>query len=225
MTQRPKIVAVGGFTSEVGKTTLLCDLLPAFQGWEAIKVTRGHYRSCGKDPQSCCVSHLLSDKPLIRSGHLQTFSSGKDTGRFWEAGAANVHWLIATDSQIEEGIKQALERVTGPGVLIEGNSFTEFIAIDFMIMVARAAGGKIKASARKALSKSSSLYLSKLPNDLIQTEPSLANDGPRATKLSFASWCEKTLLGEMRKDLPVYVAEDLPQLISEIRRRCLASTP
>src|SRR5882724_13474403 len=58
-------VAVAGVSSEVGKTTLLCELLREFPGWEAIKMTRGHYRSCGKDPHACCVSHLLGDEPLI----------------------------------------------------------------------------------------------------------------------------------------------------------------
>lgn len=62
-------VAVGGFSSEVGNTTLLCHLLNAFPGWEAIKLMRGHYRPCGKDPHACCVSHRLSDEPVIRSGH------------------------------------------------------------------------------------------------------------------------------------------------------------
>lgn len=66
--ERPVIVGVGGFTSEVGKTTLLCELLQALPGWEAIKTTRGNYRSCGKDPHACCVSHLLQDEPVIRSG-------------------------------------------------------------------------------------------------------------------------------------------------------------
>jgi hypothetical protein len=41
--KRPVIIAVSGFSSEVGKTTLMCDLLGAFPEWEAIKVTRGHY--------------------------------------------------------------------------------------------------------------------------------------------------------------------------------------
>ena len=81
-------VAISGFSSEVGKTTLLCELLRAFPGWEAIKMTRGHYRSCGKDPHACCVSHLLGDAPVIRSGHAQTFAPGKDTGRYWDAGAS-----------------------------------------------------------------------------------------------------------------------------------------
>ena len=51
----------------------LCELLKAFPGWEAIKTTRGHYRSCGKDPKACCVSHLLSEEPLVRSGRDETY--------------------------------------------------------------------------------------------------------------------------------------------------------
>ena len=62
------IVAVGGFSSNSGKTTLVCELLRAFPGWEAIKTTRGHYRSCGRDAHACCVSNLLGDERLILSG-------------------------------------------------------------------------------------------------------------------------------------------------------------
>ena len=42
------------------------------------------------------------------SGRELTYSPGKDTGRYWDAGAANVHWVIATDEQVEDGIKKAL---------------------------------------------------------------------------------------------------------------------
>jgi hypothetical protein len=80
--RRPAIIAVCGFSSEVGKTTLMCDLLRAFPGWEAIKVARGHYRSCGRDPHTCCVSDLLGDEPVIRSGRDQNFETGKDTGLY-----------------------------------------------------------------------------------------------------------------------------------------------
>src|SRR5437764_4361931 len=156
----PTTVAISGFSSNAGKTTLACELLRAFPGWEAIKITRGHYRSCGKDPHACCVSHLLSDEPLIRSGREETYSPGKDTGRYWDAGASNVHWVIATEAQVEQGIHQALERVRAPGVIIEGNSFLKFIDVDFAIMVARSSGGKIKPSARRALKDCSAIYLS-----------------------------------------------------------------
>src|SRR5918999_1629908 len=157
---QPVVIGVGGFTSEVGKTTLLCELLRMFPGWEAIKTTRGHYRSCGKDPHTCCVSHLLEDKAVIRSGREETYSPNKDTGRYWEAGAENVHWVIATDEQLADGICNAISRVKTPGVFVEGNSFSEFIEPDFFIMVARANQPKIKATARKALRRASAFYVS-----------------------------------------------------------------
>src|SRR5437763_7820560 len=155
----PTKVAISCFSSEVGKTTLLCELLRAFPGWEAIKMTRGHYRSCGKDPNACCVSHLLGDKPLIRSGRKETYTPGKDTGRYWDAGASNVHWVVVTDRQVEAGFRAALARVEAGGVIVEGNSFLRFVEADFTVMVARADGLKIKPSARRALPKADALYL------------------------------------------------------------------
>ena len=199
-------VAVGGFSSEVGKTTLMCELLCAFPGWEAIKMTRGHYRSCGKDPHACCVSHLLSDEPVIRSGRAQTYAPGKDTGRYWDAGASNVHWVIVTDNQVEQGIKLALERVAAPGVLIEGNSFLEFVDVDFAVMVARASGGKFKASARRALPKSSALYLSDDDGGAVSD----ARDG-------LASWRDEPFYRDLVGALPVYTGATLPQLIVSLQ--------
>ena len=157
---RPLVIGIGGYTSNVGKTTLLCELLAAFPGWEAIKTTRGHYRSCGKDPVACCVSHLLSSEPVVRSGREATYAPGKDTGRYWDAGAANVHWLIATDEQVEPGIREALSRVTAHGVFVEGNSFAEFVAVDFFVMVRRADEAKIKKSAKSIVDRADVIYVS-----------------------------------------------------------------
>lgn len=171
---RPLIVGVGGFTSEVGKTTLLCNLLELFPGWEAIKTTRGHYRSCGKDPHTCCVSHLLQDKPLIKSGKSETYEPGKDTGRYWDSGAVNVHWVIATDDQLEEGIKEALGRVTSKGVFIEGNSFSSYVPTDFFVMVARADLPQIKRTARSVLDHVSAVYLSDRSGDARESFEDLA---------------------------------------------------
>lgn len=156
----PIIVGVGGLTSDVGKTTLVCELLRAFPGWEAIKTTRGHYRSCGKDPAACCVSDLLGDEAVIRSGRAETYTVGKDTGMYWDSGASNVHWMIATDQQVGEGIRRALERVNAPGVFIEGNSFSEHVEPQFFIMVARPDLQKIKTTARRALPRVSAFYFS-----------------------------------------------------------------
>ena len=202
----PTTVAISGFSSDAGKTTLLCELLRAFPGWEAIKVTRGHYRSCGKDPHACCVSHLLSEEPVIRSGRELTYAPGKDTGRYWDAGASNVHWLIVTDGQVEQGINCALERVEAEGVLIEGTSFLKYIDVDFALMSARAAGGKIKPSARRALAKTSAIYLFDDRQD----------DAPAARE-QFAAWCQTTAESDLLSRIPVCTSQDLPRLIASIR--------
>jgi len=158
----PTIVAVSGLSSNTGKTTLMCELLRRLPGWEAIKLTRGHYRSCGKDPQGCCVSDLLRDEPLIRSGREANYEAGKDTGRFWDAGAANVHWVIVGEDQVEQGIKQALARVNVAGVLVEGNSLLDYVPADFALMCARAGANKLKTLARRMLERADALYLSTL---------------------------------------------------------------
>ena len=163
---QPVVIGIGGYASNVGKTTLLCELLRAFPGWEAIKTTRGHYRSCGKDPHACCVSHLLGEEPLVRSGRKETYEEGKDTGRYWDAGAAEVHWVIATDAQLDKGIQLALQRVNSVGVFVEGNSFAEFVKTDCMLMVRRADDHRIKKSAKKIIEKTTPIDVSNIYDEL-----------------------------------------------------------
>jgi len=143
---------------------LLCELLRKLSEhdrWEAIKLTRGHYRSCGKDPQTCCVSDLLGEHPTVRSGREETYAFGKDTGRYWDSGAANVHWVIATDDQVQAGIQVALSRVKTPNVLIEGTSLLHVLAVDFAILVVGSDLAKPKASVRRSLieKRINALYL------------------------------------------------------------------
>ncbi|HZI87652.1 MAG TPA: hypothetical protein VFD48_12520 [Pyrinomonadaceae bacterium] len=201
----PRIVAVGGFSSDVGKTTLVCRILESLPGSEAIKTTRGHYRSCGKDPHACCVSHLLGDEPLIRSGREETYEVGKDTGRYWDAGATNVHWIIATDSQVEQGINNALTRVQAERVIIEGNSFTQFVDVDYLVMVASSTDLKVKASAKRALTKASALYLS---DDSDQTDLALK---------SLNVWAEKSGFKNLLDELPVYTKRSFHLLLKDLR--------
>ena len=212
-------VAIAGVASEVGKTMLLCDLLREFPGWEAIKMTRGHYRSRGKDPHACCVSHLLGDEPLVRSGFRETYASDKDTGRYWEAGAANVHWVIVTNEQVERGTELALARVRAPGVLIEGNSFLRFLDVDFAVLVAGSADTKIKSSARWAFQKASAVYQFDQTN---QTSPSetveLLNRkfGPVGLKRSLHPQSAARL--GWTPVLPAYAASDYPKLVERINQ-------
>jgi hypothetical protein len=197
-------VAIAGVSSEVGKTTLLCELLREFPGWEAIKMTRGHYRSCGKDPHACCVSHLLTDAPLVRSGFQQTYADDKDTGRYWDAGARNVHWVVVTDDQVERGIGLALERVNAPGVLIEGNSFLRFIDVDFAVLVTGGAHSKIKGSVRWAFQKASAVYL--LDHGETSPQESVELLNTRFGRIG------------LNRSLPAYAPRDFPILVERIKQ-------
>ncbi|HTG91016.1 MAG TPA: hypothetical protein VL866_00405, partial [Pyrinomonadaceae bacterium] len=179
-------------------------LLKRLPGWEAIKLSRGHYRSCGKDPIACCVSDLIGAEPVVRTGREANYERGKDTGRFWDVGATNVHWTIVSDEQVEQGIKEAISRVRAPGVIIEGNSFLQFVDADLAIMCARSDGGKVKPSARDVLRKSDVLYISSLDTD------------SRRAHEEFDQW-RSTLSVDLKLDhLPVLTFEDLPRLVEMI---------
>src|SRR5712692_6358754 len=214
ITEKPTIVAVSGLSSNTGKTTLACELLRNLPGWEAIKLTRGHYRSCGKDPQGCCVSDLIRDEPLIRSGRDANYEFGKDTGRFWDAGVANVHWVIAGEDQVEDGIKQALSRVVSSGVVVEGNSFLDYVEADLAIMCARAGENKLKTSARRTLEKADALYLSTIDDC----------DGATA-RARFDEWRDSLAI-DLDFAVPVLTREGIPQLIERVRGKheCLCAT-
>ena len=206
MKQQPQIVAVSGFSSNVGKTTLVCELLQQLPGWEAIKLTRGHYRSCGRDPAGCCVSDLLRDEPVVRSGREANYEPGKDTGRFWDSGASNVHWVIVKDGQVEQGINEALARVEADGVIVEGNSFLECVTADLAIMCARAEGGKIKPSARRVLASTDFLYVSTLGETAV------------TAKRQFEEFCAALTIELDLGSLPIVTRKDFPLLLSRIYR-------
>lgn len=201
-------MAVSGLSSNTGKTTLVCELIARLPGWEAIKLTRGHYRSCGKDPQGCCVSDLLRDEPLIRSGREANYEAGKDTGRFWDAGASNVHWVIVGEDQVEDGIKQALARVTAAGVVVEGNSFLDYVAAEFAITCARAGENKMKASARRTLGKADALYLS-----------TIDDCDAMAARARFDVWREGLSIDLNLDGLTLITKEDIPSLVECIQTR------
>lgn len=205
--RRPIIVAVSGLSSNTGKTTLVCELLERLPGWEAIKLTRGHYRSCGKDPNGCCVSELLQDEPLIRSGREANYEKGKDTGRFWDAGAVNVHWVIVGEDQVEAGINEALSRVQSAGVIVEGNSFLDYVQADYAIMCARAGDNKLKTSSKRILTKADALYLSTIDG----------SDRETAIR-DFNQWRAGLSLELNTEGLEIYTADDMPKLIETIHK-------
>lgn len=155
-----KLVTISGTASEIGKTTLVCALLARLPGWAAVKVTRGHYRSCGRDPETCCVSHLLGDEPRVFGDRAATDVAGKDTGRYWEAGAADVRWVVGARGQETLGLRRALaELMDHPGALVEGNRVVQGLVPDLAILVARPDQREVKATARRIRDRLDAVYV------------------------------------------------------------------
>jgi hypothetical protein len=194
-------IAISGFSSGVGKTTLMCDLLARFPGWEAIKVSRGHYRSCGKNPEACCISPLLGEEPRILSGRFTTFSPKKDTGRYWEAGAGNVHWVICTNDQVERGVETALDQVKAGGVFIEGTSFLKYFPVDYSVMVISSLTGEVKSSAARVMEKIDAVFVA----DSLPGRVSLSEVRHRLRKRG----------GDVG-EIPIFYEADLAQLSDKI---------
>ena len=147
---------------------------------------------------------------MIRSGRELTYTSGKDTGRYWDAGAANVHWVIATDRQVEEGITNAMDRVKANGVFIEGNSFTKYIHPDYFVMVVRPDDLKIKATALSALSRVSAFYVS-------------GGEAGGDFRGRLDAFWARSSVGTLAVTAPVFTQKDFPQLVAHIARGDFAS--
>lgn len=150
----------------------------------------------------CCVSDLLDAVAVVQTGRELTYAPGKDTGRYWDAGATNVHWLVATDEQVEAGIDEAIRRVKAPGVFVEGNSFAKFLQPDYFVMVARANDFKIKRTAREMLSRVSAFYIS----DAYGV----------GTNESLGAYLQQQEREIAPRDVAVLTENDLPRLIATI---------
>lgn len=203
-----RIVTVSGTCSEVGKTTLVCELLARLPGWAAVKVTRGHYRSCGRDPDTCCVSGLLGDEPRVFSDRADTDVDSKDTGRYWAAGAADVRWVVVARGQEAEGIARALAELgERPGVVVEGNRVVESLDPDLAVMVALPDQKEIKVSARRIVGRMDGLY--------VPAWNGAAGQDPAALVGTASPW-----------ERPVWGPEDLDRIAAGLRGDSrTASTP
>jgi hypothetical protein len=155
----------------------------------------------------------LRDEPLIRSGREANYEAGKDTGRFWDSGARNVHWVIVGEDQVEQGINEALLRVQTAGVIVEGNSFLDYVEAHFAIMCARAGENRLKTSARRILEKANAIYLSTVDEcDEI------------TTRQRFDEWCASLTTKLDVAGLPVFTPHGIDLLVENIKKIQLAGS-
>lgn len=92
------------------------------------------------------------------------------------------------------------------GVIVEGNSFLDFVAADFAIMCARAGENKLKTSARKTMARADVIYLSIIDDC-----------GATQAREQFEEWRARLAIDINLDGLPVFTREDIPQLTRHIQ--------
>ena len=144
-----RMLGVGGCGSGVGKTTLICRLIPLLWDWAVVK-TSPHPLTGEREFELLEDPARLADPPE------------SDTARYLAAGAPRVLWLRYRHPGLGPGLVQARQAcTTSGGMIIEGTSFARHRRPEALILVARAGMDEIKPSAREVMARVDWLVLNR----------------------------------------------------------------
>ena len=146
------IVVVGGNTRNIGKTTLVCDIIRALPQcqWTAVKITQYGHSACAQEGGDCRCAPANPACPFALDEQLEADTT--DTGRYLAAGAKHSYWLRTRAGLLAEGLPALREVMAqAKNVVIESNSIMQFIRPDLYLAVVDRSSGDFKTSAKKAL--------------------------------------------------------------------------
>ena len=142
------IVVVGGQARNVGKTSLVANLIKAVaeRHWTAVKITQ-HAHDIPPD-----ASYVIREE--------RDASGDGDTSRYLKAGARRALLLSARPGRLADAMP-ALRRELGRAddVILESNSVLEFLEPDVYLAVLDPAISDFKSSARQFLQNASAVVL------------------------------------------------------------------
>jgi hypothetical protein len=140
------IVAVGGHSRNVGKTSVAAGLIDAFRRypWTAIKISSHRHAS---------LSSLKKDNEENICDVYEEFNreGSSDTSRFLAAGASRSLWMRIEDDRSDTARQLLPILKSCPFVLLESNRILRLIRPDLFIMVLRFDTMEFKESARTCL--------------------------------------------------------------------------
>ncbi len=160
------IVAVGGHTRNIGKTTLATQILGAMQHltWTAIKVTQFGHNVCSANGEPCDCS---TGEHAIAISEERNAASGKDTARMLQTGSRRVLWVRTQQGSLHEAMPRIRKEIAGAeNVLIESNSILRFLRPDLYLAVLQPEKSDFKASALRYLDRADALFVPGGPDTL-----------------------------------------------------------
>ena len=140
------LIMVGGQAKDVGKTTLVCNIIAAFPQlrWIAVKFTH-HFHF----PEN---SQLLVKTEDYSFWEQSSAGNTSDTARYVSAGATRALLVQVADGKMKEActaIQQELSPRTH--ILVESSGAAEFLSPDLYLMVLDSAQTDFKDSAREMI--------------------------------------------------------------------------
>jgi hypothetical protein len=99
--------------------------------------------------------------------------------------------------------------VQSAGVIVEGNSFLDFVEADFAITCARAGENRMKTSARRTLEKADAIYLSTIDACNAAT-----------ARARFDEWRRGLSIDLTFDRLPVLTKADISELVIRLQAIC-----
>ncbi|MFN7936883.1 MAG: hypothetical protein U0R19_26415 [Bryobacteraceae bacterium] len=153
------LVAVGGHSRNVGKTSTMCGIIAASRemGWVAVKITQHGHGVCSLDGKPCDCAPKNPEHPYVLDEQIE--ADGTDSGRYLTAGAARSYWLRTAMGDLGHALPVLKELVAeNANVILESNSVLGFLKPDVYVAVLDPATLDFKESARLFLERADALY-------------------------------------------------------------------
>lgn len=195
------LLIVGGHTRNIGKTSVICAIIRAFQDrdWTAIKITQFGHGVCSKDGEACECALPDPEHPYALQEERQP-DTGTDSSRFLAAGARKSYWARTAAGNLAEALP-ALRRIwqATENTIVESNSLLQFVKPDLYLSVLDFGAADFKTS--------SLLYL-----DRADALVAVSTSAPVWTGVAESLWRNKPIFQVAPPD---YESEELVQFLAK----------
>ncbi|HUQ91783.1 MAG TPA: hypothetical protein VM120_08880 [Bryobacteraceae bacterium] len=143
------LVVVGGHSRNIGKTSVVCELVAALRDWQwqAVKITQHGHNVCATDGHECGCDSGDPDHPFALDE--QVVVDATDSGRYLAAGAVRSWWLRTAQGELGYGLPSLRTVLAGSKhTIVESNSLMGFVLPDFYVVVLDHSVGDMKNSSR-----------------------------------------------------------------------------
>ncbi len=153
------IVVIGGHSRNVGKTSVVAELIFALREfrWSAIKITQYGHGICSANGQACDCATANHNWAISE----ERDRSGKsDTSRFLVAGAESALWVRTEQGRLAEAMPALRNRIASRhNIICESNSVLKFLRPDVYLTVLDPGTADFKASAREFVNLADALIV------------------------------------------------------------------